>query len=43
MTRPGVYVADGLPVARPGRWRLRLELLVDDFTRLAFEGDLMIR
>ena len=36
---PGVVVADGLPAPRAGRWRLRLELLVDDFTKLTFEGE----
>ncbi|HEX6011406.1 MAG TPA: CopD family protein [Geminicoccaceae bacterium] len=38
MPRPGVYVAAGLPVPLAGRWRLRLDLLVDDFTKRSFEG-----
>ncbi|MFO1050026.1 MAG: CopD family protein [Geminicoccaceae bacterium] len=40
MPLPGVVVADGLPRPRAGRWRLRLDLLIDDFTKLTFEGDL---
>jgi copper transport protein len=42
MPRPGVYVAEGLAVPRAGRWRLRLDLLVDDFTKLTFEGELVV-
>jgi copper transport protein len=40
--RPGVYVAEGIAVPRAGRWRLRLDLLVDDFTKLTFEGELVV-
>jgi hypothetical protein len=29
-------------VPRAGRWRLRLDLLVDDFTKLTFEGELVV-
>ena len=32
MPHPGVYVAEGLALPRGGRWMLRLDLLVDDFT-----------
>lgn len=39
MPLPGVVVADGLPRPRAGRWRLRLDLLIDDFTKLTFEGE----
>ena len=42
MPRPGVYVAEGLAVPRAGRWRLRLDLLVDDFTKLTFEGEIVV-
>jgi copper transport protein len=42
MPRPGVYAATGLPVPLAGRWRLRLDLLVDDFTKLVFEGTLTV-
>ena len=42
MPQPGVYLADGLAILRSGRWRLRLDLLIDDFTRLAFEADIVI-
>jgi copper transport protein len=42
MPQPGVYLADGLAILRPGRWRLRLDLLIDDFTRLGFEADMVI-
>ena len=42
MPRPGVYVAEGLALPRAGRWRLRLDLLVDDFTKLTFEGEIVI-
>ena len=42
MPRPGVYVAEGLALPRAGRWRLRLDLLVDDFTKLTFEGEILI-
>ena len=27
---------------RAGRWRLRLDLLVDDFTKLTFEGEITV-
>jgi hypothetical protein len=27
---------------RGGRWRIRLDLLVDDFTKLSFEGEVAI-
>ena len=40
MPRPGAYVADGLAVPLAGRWRLRLDLLVHDLTKLVFEATL---
>ena len=39
---PGVYAADDLNLPRTGRWVLRLDLLVDDFTELTFEGEAVI-
>jgi copper transport protein len=42
MPQPGVYLADGLAILRPGRWQLRLDLLIDNFTRLGFEADILI-
>ena len=39
---PGVVVADGILLPRAGRWRLRLELLIDDFTMLTYEGEIDI-
>jgi copper transport protein len=42
MPRPGVYVTEGLPMPLAGRWRLRLDLLVDDFTKLTFEGTVTV-
>jgi copper transport protein len=35
---PGVATARGIALPRGGRWLLRLELLIDDFTKLTFEG-----
>ena len=40
--RPGAFVAEGLAIPRAGRWRLRLDLLVDDFTKLTFEGEIVV-
>ncbi len=42
MPRPGAYAADGLAILRPGRWRLRLDLLIDDFTQLTFEAEIVV-
>ena len=42
MPRSGVYIAEGVVVPRAGRWRLRLDLLVDDFTKLTFKGALVV-
>jgi copper transport protein len=36
---PGRF-ATTLDLPRPGRWRLRLDLLVDDFTKLILEAEL---
>jgi copper transport protein len=40
---PGVAVADGVVLPRAGRWRLRLDLLIDDFTKLTFEAEIDVR
>lgn len=36
----GVATATGLALPRGGRWQLRLELLIDDFTKLIFAGQI---
>ena len=38
-TAPGLLTVPHVPLPRPGRWQLRLDVLVDDFTKLTFEGD----
>jgi copper transport protein len=38
----GTYTATRISLPLPGRWEVRLDLLVDDFTRLIFKGDLAI-
>ena len=40
---PGVVVAHDISLPQPGRWRLRLDLLIDDFTRLTYEGEIDVR
>jgi copper transport protein len=40
---PGVVVADGVLLPQPGRWRLRLDLLIDDFTKFTYEGEIEVR
>lgn len=35
---PGVATAAGLVMPRGGRWKLQLDLLIDDFTKLTFVG-----
>ena len=40
---PGVYRLAGVPIANPGSWSLRLEVLVDEFSRIAFQTELMVR
>ncbi|MFZ1431388.1 MAG: CopD family protein [Geminicoccaceae bacterium] len=35
---PGVATATGLVLPRGGRWKLQLDLLIDDFTKLTFVG-----
>ncbi len=40
---PGVVVAEGIPIPQPGRWRLRLDLLIDDFTKSTYEGEIDVR
>lgn len=40
---PGVVIAAGLALPTPGRWRLRLDLLIDDFTKLTYEGEIEVR
>ena len=39
---PGVVAAEGIILPRAGAWALRLELLIDDFTKLTFEGKLHV-
>lgn len=39
---PGVIEAADLDLPRPGRWQVRLELLIDDFTKLSFEAELAV-
>jgi copper transport protein len=40
---PGVAVADGVVLPRAGRWSLRLDLLIDDFTKLTFKAEVDVR
>jgi copper transport protein len=40
---PGVVVAEGLVLPRPGRWTLRLDLLTDDFANLTVEATVDLR
>lgn len=40
---PGVVLAEGVTLARAGRWNLRLSLLVDDFTKLTIEATVDVR
>jgi copper transport protein len=40
---PGAVIAEDIMLPRAGRWRLRLDLLVDDFTMLTFEGEIDVR
>jgi copper transport protein len=40
---PGVATGGPMTMPKPGRWRLRLDLLVDDFTKLTFEGAIDLR
>ena len=40
---PGVVIAGGVALPTPGRWRLRLDLLIDDFTKLTYEGEIEVR
>jgi copper transport protein len=40
---PGVVFADRIVLPRAGRWRLRLDLLIDDFTRLTYGGEIDVQ
>lgn len=42
MEEPGTFIVDRLPMPRAGRWVVRLDLLIDDFTRLTFEGGIVV-
>lgn len=42
-TAPGIALAKGFALPRAGRWRLRLGVLVDDFTKLDIEAEIDIR
>ena len=37
---PGVVAAQDIVLPRAGRWTFRLDLLIDDFTKLTFEGEI---
>lgn len=39
---PGVVAAPGIILPRAGAWAFRLDLLIDDFTKLTFEGELAV-
>ena len=39
---PGVVAAPGIVLPRAGSWTFRLDLLIDDFTKLTFEGELAV-
>lgn len=41
-TDAGGWTVGGLDLLRPGRWALRLDLLVDDFTQLRFATELRV-
>jgi hypothetical protein len=43
LPQPGVVVASPVEIPAPGRWRVRLDLLVDDFTKFSFEGEIDLR
>jgi hypothetical protein len=38
LAAPGSLAFPALDLPRPGRWQLRLDMLVDDRTTLTFEG-----
>jgi copper transport protein len=40
---PGVVTVADVELPRSGRWRLQLDLLIDDFTKLTFEGEIDVR
>ncbi len=40
---PGVATAAGLVMPLGGRWKLQLDLLIDDFTKLTFVGGIDVR
>ncbi|MGD9507583.1 MAG: copper resistance CopC/CopD family protein [Geminicoccaceae bacterium] len=43
LPQPGVVLAAPVDMPATGRWRVRLDLLVDDFTKLSFEGEIDLR
>ena len=34
---------DDVMLPTPGRWRLRIDVLIDDFTKVSLEDDILIR
>jgi copper transport protein len=40
---PGQWRIAGLTVPAPGRWKVRVEVLIDDFTLLPLEGEVALR
>ena len=39
----GDWRVENLPIPRPGRWRVRLDVLVSDFEKLVLEGDIELK
>ena len=39
----GVWRVESLPIARPGPWQVRVDVLVSDFERLNLEGELELK
>jgi len=41
--QPGLVTASPVDLPAPGRWRVRIDLLIDDFTKFSFEGEIDLR
>ena len=41
--QPGLVAASPVDLPAPGRWRVRIDLLIDDFTKFSFEGEIDLR
>jgi len=39
----GVWRVDQLPIPRPGRWQVRIDVLVSDFEKLILEDEVELR